>query len=53
MMTDRPYRPGATREHALLIIAAKAGTQFDPEVVDAFLRVFRTVEPAWEYAETA
>ena len=53
MTTDRPYRPGTTHERALSIIAAKAGTQFDPEVVDAFLRVFRTVEPALEYAETA
>ena len=34
--SDRPYRPASTWEEAAAEIAAGAGTQFDPEVVDAF-----------------
>ena len=33
--SDRPYRRGATAEHALAEIRACAGTQFDPRVVEA------------------
>ena len=35
MTTDRPYRPGATLGQARAEIREKAGTQFDPSVVDA------------------
>ena len=34
--SDRPYRPASTWEEAAAEIAAGAGTQFDPEVVDVF-----------------
>ncbi len=33
--TDRPYRPGASLAEARRTIAAAAGTQFDPSVVEA------------------
>jgi len=36
MTSERPYRPAMTQEAALAEIKDKAGTQFDPEVVDAF-----------------
>ncbi len=37
--TDRPYRRGESFPAAREIIAASAGTQFDPAVVQAFARV--------------
>jgi putative nucleotidyltransferase with HDIG domain len=39
MTTDRPYRKGMPPWDALQEIVAKAGKQFDPEVVGAFKRV--------------
>jgi response regulator RpfG family c-di-GMP phosphodiesterase len=36
--SDRPYRGARTWEEALDEIAAKAGAQFDPELVDVFTR---------------
>lgn len=39
LTTDRPYRPGATFGAARDIIAEGAGTQFDPAVVEALVRV--------------
>ncbi|MGE5591306.1 MAG: diguanylate cyclase [Bacillota bacterium] len=43
MTTDRPYRPGRTREQAMEEIRANAGTQFDPTVV----RIFEQVAGRW------
>ncbi|MEY2515050.1 MAG: hypothetical protein QOJ89_2408 [bacterium] len=37
--TTRPYRPAQTPEAAVKELRACAGTQFDPEVVDALVRV--------------
>ncbi|MDI6754751.1 MAG: HD domain-containing protein [Thermodesulfobacteriota bacterium] len=39
MVTDRPYRKGMPPWEALEELTAKAGTQFDPHVVEAFKRV--------------
>src|SRR3954453_3018769 len=39
MISDRSYREGMSEESARLELRAHAGTQFDPDVVDAFLRV--------------
>ncbi|MCS7281172.1 MAG: response regulator [Desulfobacterota bacterium] len=39
MVTDRPYRKGMTREEALMEVKRCSGTQFDPEVVEAFLEI--------------
>ena len=41
MTTDRPYRAHLTDEVALGELEANAGTQFDPAVVEAFLRVMQ------------
>ncbi len=38
MTTERPYRSALTTEQALAEIRAGSGTQFSPEVVDAFFR---------------
>jgi HD-GYP domain-containing protein (c-di-GMP phosphodiesterase class II) len=46
MTTDRPYRSALSQEHALEELRANAGTQFDPEVVSALLRVVARQEPA-------
>jgi response regulator RpfG family c-di-GMP phosphodiesterase len=35
----RPYKEPWSREDALAYINARRGTQFDPEIVDAFMRV--------------
>jgi response regulator RpfG family c-di-GMP phosphodiesterase len=37
--SDRPYRKGSSLETALREIRRLAGTQFDPEVVEAFLSI--------------
>jgi HD-GYP domain-containing protein (c-di-GMP phosphodiesterase class II) len=39
MTTDRPYRRRLPVEEARRRLADGAGTQFDPDVVSAFLRV--------------
>jgi HD-GYP domain-containing protein (c-di-GMP phosphodiesterase class II) len=39
LTTDRPYRPASDFDTARAIIREVAGTQFDPDVVDAFEQV--------------
>ena len=39
MISPRPYRPARTEEQALVELNRAAGTQFDPEVVEHFVRV--------------
>lgn len=39
LLTDRPYRPSWDEIDALAYIRSLSGTQFDPNVVDAFLRM--------------
>ncbi len=38
MTTDRPYRKRLAPEEAIVELRAGSGSQFDPEIVDAFLR---------------
>lgn len=38
IVSSRPYRNGSTYEHAMAEIRRNAGTQFDPDVVQAFIR---------------
>ena len=40
MTSERPYREALTPEEALNEIIKNSGTQFDPQVVQAFVRVF-------------
>jgi putative nucleotidyltransferase with HDIG domain len=46
MVTDRPYRKGIPHWKAMEELEKCSGTQFDPQVVDAFKRVY-----AKDYAE--
>ncbi|MBA4373639.1 MAG: hypothetical protein C0402_12365 [Thermodesulfovibrio sp.] len=39
MTADRPYRNGRTKEEAVEELERCAGTQFDPEIVNAFIKV--------------
>ena len=39
MITERPYRKAFTKEEAIEELKKCSGTQFDPEVVEAFLKV--------------
>ena len=41
MASDRPYRDGVSAQAILAEIEAHAGTQFDPQVVHAFVRVIQ------------
>ena len=40
IVIDRAYRKGRTHEQALRIIAQESGRQFDPKVVEVFLRLY-------------
>jgi len=39
LISERPYRKGLPLERVMAMIREGAGTQFDPQVVDAFFRV--------------
>ena len=39
MTTDRPYRKAMSKSNSIEELRRNAGTQFDPEVVEAFLRI--------------
>lgn len=41
MTADRPYRPAPGREYAVSELKRCAGTQFDPQLVEAFMRVMK------------
>jgi len=41
MTTSRPYRDGMPAHEALEILKQYAGTQFDPAIVEVFLRLYR------------
>jgi hypothetical protein len=43
MTHDRPYKRGIAPERALEVVESERGGHFDPQVVDAFVRVFPTL----------
>jgi HD-GYP domain-containing protein (c-di-GMP phosphodiesterase class II) len=48
MTTDRPYRRALSREAAVAELAANAGTQFDPRIVEVLFTVIGAQVPAAE-----
>lgn len=40
MISDRPYRQAMSQDQALLELSRCAGTQFDPDIVDVFMRLY-------------
>ncbi len=46
MTSDRSYRSSAGREHAFRELRRHAGTQFDPELVEVFLRKIESLPDA-------
>ena len=54
MTSTRPYRSQLSREYAVEEIVLQAGKQFNPKLVDVFLKVVNTAEMAEEqsYSET-
>ncbi len=41
MTTDRPYRKGLSKEEAMLELERKKNIQFDPDIVDIFVKLLR------------
>lgn len=41
LVSDRPYRKAYSKKDALQIIQEGAGTQFDPKIVETFLRIIQ------------
>jgi diguanylate cyclase (GGDEF)-like protein len=41
MISERPYRRALTTDEALTELQMRAGTQFDPDVVEVFISLFR------------
>ncbi len=39
LTSDRPYRKGVPRQQTMQMIQEKSGTQFDPKVVEVFMRM--------------
>jgi HD-GYP domain-containing protein (c-di-GMP phosphodiesterase class II) len=48
MTSDRPYRRAVSHEAALKEITTNSGSQFDPDAVDAFLRVIDRLQTQFE-----
>jgi HD-GYP domain-containing protein (c-di-GMP phosphodiesterase class II) len=46
MTTDRPYRRAMPREAAIAELQANTGTQFDPRIVTALVKVVLQGDPA-------
>lgn len=44
MISNRPYRKALTKEEALEEIISNKGTQFDPKIVDIFLKIIEKEE---------
>lgn len=49
MTSDRPYRTAITREEAIGELRQKAGTQFDPEVVEVFIEKVLSRDKNFEF----
>jgi len=41
LVSNRPYRKAYSKQEALKIIKEGSGSQFDPKVVDAFMKIIK------------
>ncbi len=48
MTTERPYKKALTKDQAMEELKQNSGTQFDPQIVDSFLRVLEIDEGLFE-----
>ena len=46
LTSDRPYRPRLPDEEALKVVTSSRGRMYDPLVVDAFLRLYKSASPS-------
>jgi HD-GYP domain-containing protein (c-di-GMP phosphodiesterase class II) len=46
MTSDRPYRNAMSKEAAMMELHENAGSQFDPQVVEALTTVVDRIQPA-------
>lgn len=53
LVSDRPYRAGLSRERVIEMIKEGSGRQFDPKVVEAFLRLMKQKEERQSKGATA
>ncbi len=53
LTSERPYRKAMTREQAVGMLRAGAGTQFDPRVVDMFVELLPEMDARLEALEAA
>ena len=53
MTTDRSYRRAMSQDSAIVELRLNSGTQFDPEVVDALIRLLDHESPARAAAAAA
>jgi putative two-component system response regulator len=53
LISDRPYRRAITQDEAVDELRAHSGTQFDPDVLDAFLRVLSHGGPVADFMDVA
>lgn len=54
LVTERPYKPAWPKDEALAYLSQQAGTQFDPDCVDAFLSRTDTIKQIQsDYADDA
>ena len=45
MLTDRPYKKAMSKEEAIKELKENAGTQFDPELVERFIKIIENKDP--------
>jgi HD-GYP domain-containing protein (c-di-GMP phosphodiesterase class II) len=52
LTSDRPYRKGVPRQQTMQMIREKSGTQFDPKVVEVFMRMNTEQRDAMPHASS-
>ena len=55
MITDQTYRKALAKNNAVAELRQRAGSQFDPKLVDVFLKIVDQLEraPKWDLAPSS